>query len=238
MGARGIPVTTYVSLAFVSDTRTCSGKFNYLSWGDIANFHAKYGWSIFSAGSTTMAFTQLTDQQVYDDSCGSISTFTAHGIDPTAMFAYPGGGGTMHNARTDAIVNKCFRWLRVYSSVSNALRPPSPYLVKTYSITGGPCVEASAACYTYAQSAGPTHHYTSPASITQLLNSSGWSVIQPYRFVTGTHGTPGATGSWDCSGANWRTHWTEPPEVYCYTDFLMAIDAAQTTWTSPAAVSR
>lgn len=239
MQARGIPVTTYAQLSFTGETgRVCNGRISYLDWADLQNYQLLYGWDVVSAGTTTAPVTTLTDQQVYDTSCGSIATFNAHGIDPTDMFAYP-GGGKMYDARTAGIVSSCFTWGRIYGQVTNRLPVPAPYVLKTDSVTGAACADPALLCHTkVAKSAGPTGYYTDPATITAQLNGTGWNLVQPYRFVTGSYGVMGSNPAWDCTGADWRSHWTAPPETYCYGDFLAAIDAATTTWASPAMMTR
>ena len=68
-----------------------------------------------------------------------------------------------------------------------------------------------------------------------------WSVVQVYRFVTGSYnaGVAGQTVQWDCTSPDWRLHYTTTPEAYCWNDYLAALAQIppDVTVTDPASVA-
>jgi hypothetical protein len=230
--ARGLVATGGIVLDRTPDT----GLYCWHGWA----LHAGYdrilalqarGWSFVSQSQTYRQMPTLTYDEQVAESCGTIPTLEAHGVvHPDAMFAYPA------NKSTDAIqadpVNGCFAYGRRYAS--NALNVRSqmsaPWFQRTQSVAGGLCNLSSLPCYTKAGTTPtqPTSRYTNPMAIVKKMAVAPdtWYAVQFYRFVSGTWQYPKNHG-WDCTGSDWRTHWTSNGELYCWEDFLQIADAAQ-----------
>jgi hypothetical protein len=69
-------------------------------------------------------------------------------------------------------------------------------------------------------------------------DAGSWRVVQMYRFVKGTR--PEGKVQWDCTGSDWRAHWTTRIEVYCARDFFQAVRSipSRVSVVSPATVAR
>jgi hypothetical protein len=87
---------------------------------------------------------------------------------------------------------------------------------------------------------GANHHYRTRPSLASLMQPAPgeWSVVQMYRFVTGSHSS--STFDWDCTADDPRLHWVSNSELYCYEDFLWALDRipADVVVTDPASVAQ
>jgi hypothetical protein len=59
-----------------------------------------------------------------------------------------------------------------------------------------------------------------------------------YRFVTGSHTS--STFDWDCTNADPNLHWVSNAELYCYDDFLWALQQIpdDVVVTDPATVAQ
>jgi hypothetical protein len=67
-----------------------------------------------------------------------------------------------------------------------------------------------------------------------------WNVAQFYQFVEGARQVTGDPyNAWDCTSPDWRQHWTARAELYCFVDFLGAVDQieGQVVVTDPATVA-
>ena len=64
---------------------------------------------------------------------------------------------------------------------------------------------------------------------------SSVSTSSSHRSVTGSFS--GTHSSWDCTSPDWRQHWVSRNELYCYSDFLQVMDAAQAAVASGAVVT-
>jgi IPT/TIG domain/Bacterial Ig domain len=206
-------------------TEQCFQKNLYASWPDLASLRDQYGWAAISASETYPNMTQLTVAQQQTESCGSLTDPTglyAHG-DPRAwgMFAYP--ANSFNTTVQTGVVDKCFAFGRTYNGGRNVRSEMlADDLQQTNNIHGGTC-NAPPCPATVINQAGKLIYYHPPASLANLMNVAGdeWVVIQVYKLVTGS--SSGAV-AWNCNGA-WQTHWTSLGEMYCYDDFMAAVDS-------------
>ena len=166
--------------------------------------------------------TKLTYDERWDESCASLRVFSRHGIDASGMFAYG------NNRYTDAIqadpVRRCFAFGRRYSGSLNRRTTAAPlWYAHVHSVNGGRCNDPTLRCYT--RQYHSRHRYWSPLAIASRIRvgPDTWYALQFYRFVRRSH--TGTRFSWNCSSADWRKHFTSHSELYCYRDFLVAMDA-------------
>jgi len=234
--ARGLTATGAVVIDRThATTEDCYDGSLYSSWSDIANLTDNSGWTYVSAGLTHDNITTMTPQQQYDDSCGSLPVLEKHGHpEAVGMFAY--GDNEYNSAVQTKVVETCFDFGRTYRGGRNLESyTNAPWFQLTNSILGGSCNDPSQSC----ASVVPGTLYANPQEIANLFHvgPGEWSVVQMYRFVTGSNSTGPLT--WDCTSANWQDHWTSKTEAYCYNDFLSALDQIPSgvTVTDPATVA-
>jgi hypothetical protein len=238
---RSLTATTVVNTGLTQEhARTCAGRIVYASWDDLVSLHANDGWQAISAGGVLTPYPTLTDQQVLDDSCGTLPLFRSHGFTRAwGEFGYP---NNQADSRTAALVSSCFAFGRRYGTVRNALPITNPnWFVKAYSINGGRCNDPQLPCYQLqVVKAGLTYVYTSPNVVAALANGpdASWTTLQAYRFVTGSYDNGHGT-AWDCSASDWHAHWSTVPELYCYSDYLSVLNQLQSRLlvTDPATVA-
>jgi len=217
LAARGYPATAAVSPVNVrQSSETCADGTLGVSWDELATLQGTYGWDAVPRGNAS-DIGLPTDQQLAD-SCNLLPTFYAHGF-PNAwsMYAYWGGDYTTQ-MQTD-VVSKCFGFGRAYRIQTNVLPVQSPYMARVFSINGGNCADPSLPCSTLST----PYPYTQPSELIALMQAGSWAVIQGYKFVTGAASTSAI--SYDCTGADPRSHWSTKSEVYCYNDWLSVVDA-------------
>jgi hypothetical protein len=222
--AHGHTATAPVTLNQTGSTApVCQGTIRYATWADLTRLQTQYGWSVASRGRTGRELTTLTPAEQQDETCGTLPDFTAHGFPDTwGMFAYP--NNTLTAALQTSLVTTCYGFGRRYSVGVNKVPVPPPYWALTNSVNGGRCTNPALACYT--MTVKNNRRYTSPQTLIGYENSTGWTIIQWYRFVTGRAGTITAkTPSWDCTSPNTGDHWTNEPELYCYDDAHLVIDS-------------
>jgi hypothetical protein len=219
---------------------TCVGPYMLEpGWDRLATLRDTLGWTFVSASTSYRDITQLTPQQQRDESCGSLPAFESHGHTRAwVLFAYPNNRSTVQ-IQTD-VVSTCFAFGRKYGAVANArATTAAPWFSKTVSVNGGPCNDSAAACFSIT---GVPGHYRSPENLAGLVAVAPdhWLNLQFYRFVSGARGSLTTKGQrWDCTSSDWRRHWTSKQEMYCYNDFLAAMDAVPSTVTpaDPATVA-
>ena len=207
-----------------------------MSWTDIKTL-ASDGWTFVSASRDYANLNNLTWAQKHSEIVGSLHDLQSHGlVGSNGLFAFPND----HIDRTsDSIVNANYDFGRSYSQTPNTVIPvPPPYLVHTHSLNGGACSDSSQPCY----SLSTPNRYTPLPNLTSWMHSGSgtWSIVQGYRFVTGT-GTSDTT-SWDCTSPNWQDHWisgVDPTETYCWVDWLSALSTipSGTITADPATIS-
>jgi hypothetical protein len=237
--AHGHTATAPVTLNQTGSTAPiCRGTVRYATWAELNRLKTQYGWSVASRGRTGKELTRLTSAQQQDETCGTLSDFSAHGFgDAWGMFAYPNNRLTL--GLETSLVDTCYGFGRRYSVGVNKVPVPPPYWAITNSVNGGRCNDPTLACFTMA--VANNRRYTSPKTLIRYENSPGWTIIQWYRFVTGKAGAPTAkTPSWDCTSPNTAAHWTNQPELYCYNDAQLIINslAPGAVDTNPAAMAR
>jgi plastocyanin len=240
---RGLIGTGAVILDRTKDTsQYCYAGFStYPTWTELATLRDSYGWQFVSAGKRYTDVTKLSPADQQDVICGSLPAFAAHGFTRAwGLFAYP------NNKRDQTVqanvTSKCFSYGRTYSGGTNCRTcTASPWFQRTNSVNGGACNNSALPCYSYKPSNGSPHHYTTPQRLAAMMNvpTGSWTVIQMYRFVTGARSTSSGGFSWDCTSTDSNSHWTSQGELYCWTDYLYALDSIPTTVrvTDPATVA-
>jgi hypothetical protein len=240
LGVRGFTGVGNVVVARTNETsRRCFNRdVQYASWTDLATLRDAYGWRFVSASQAYSNMTLLTPEQQYAASCGTLDTFVAHGhTSAWGMFAYP------NNRYTDQIqadiVSTCFAFGRTYQRFlrNTAATSLSPWFQSTHTLAGGGCNITWNQCYTVAVAGGT--RYQSPLKLAAFLAPAPgeWSVLQAYRFVVGAGS--GGRFAWDCTNADWRLHWTNAVEMYCWNDYQYLLDhiPATVVVTDPASVA-
>ncbi len=193
------------------------------TWPQIADLRDTHGWTFVSAGEGYRNMTELTQQDQIEESCGSLDSLEEHGHPRGwGMFAYP------NNRKSPAIqasvVSTCFAYGRAYDYRFNELGLMTPpWFQRTFSVNGGACNVEGAWCSSLANT-GARYRYRTPESLAALLRPAAgeWSVVQMYRFVRGSNTSP--TFSWDCTSPDPNLHWVSNSELYCYDDFLWALE--------------
>jgi hypothetical protein len=208
------------------------------TWPQIADLRDTHGWTFVSAGDGYRNMTQLTEQQQIAESCGSLDSLEAHGHTRAwGMFAYPNNrkSATIQSS----VVSTCFSYGRAYDYRFNQIGlMVSPWFQRTVSVNGGACNAVDVWCSSLANT-GAKYHYRSPESLASLMQPGAgeWSMVQMYRFVSGAHTS--STFSWDCTDTDPTFHWVSNSELYCYQDFLWALEQipADVVVTDPATVA-
>jgi hypothetical protein len=208
------------------------------SWADATNLAQNYGWKFVSHTATYPSLTKienLTPQQAYAETCGSLATIKAHGLPGAAgMIAYPGS-----YTKNAAVVNlqtqygqTCFDWGRQYDHAKHGINDLAtasttpPYWVYPAAVVGGPCNDSTQPCYTVHVQNG---RYTMPSKIIKYIQSlqpGQWFIFQAYILVTGTN--PKYTDDkmrWDCTSPDPAEHWTNVTVRYCWSDFQQILQA-------------
>ena len=208
------------------------------SWAQLADLRDTYGWTFISAGATYATMTELSPAEQFEESCGSLDAFDAHGHHRAwGLFAYPGNAYTTQ-MQAD-VVSTCFAYGRQYGgrvNVRSTMQPP--WFQKTNSVNGGACNDSNQSCYSMSW-VGVNRRYVPPDVLMQraVPGSGEWGSIQFYRLVQGSRLSGGQR--WDCTASLSTRHWTNKAELYCWNDFLAFLDGipAGTVVTDPATVA-
>jgi Tol biopolymer transport system component len=230
---------TVVTNATQATGRYCSSNIAvHASWADLANLRDAYGWTFWSGGATHGNMTTMSAAQQQNESCGSLTALASHGHNRGwGLFGY--GNDKYTSQIQSAVVSQCFSYGRTYvkttgPTVNVRSQMAAPWFQVTESVDGGPCNDPSQSCYSGGKK------YDSPALLGTRMQPTAdqWSHVQAYRFVTGSR--QGTASSWDCSSPDWRRHWTSRVELYCWVDYLAALDMIQpgTVVTDPATVAQ
>ena len=224
MTARDLTGTGNVVIDRAGETDPACMNYGLMAtWPQIAELRDSQGWSFVSAGQGYRNMTELTPDEQVAESCGSLDALEAHGhMRGWGLFAYP-------NNRRDptiqsTVVSTCFAYGHAYDYRFNELGGMAPpWFQRTFSVNGGACNTVGAWCYSLANT-GAKYHYRTRESLASLMQPGAgeWSVVQTYRFVTGAHSSP--TFDWDCTSADPNLHWVNNAELYCFDDFLWALD--------------
>ena len=203
--ATGLVVTTPTQRS----TRYCHSDIGiHASWNDLAMLRDTYGWTFDSTGAQHKNMLTLTPAQQLDESCGSLTPLRDHGHDRSgALFGYP---NNVYDATMQAnVVSTCFDFGRRYGY---------PFTTRDGASADGGLQ------WTLSVNGNMPARYTPRETLAERMNPGPgeWSVVQVYRFVTGVRSGTGS--SWDCTSANAAEHWTSRAELYCWNDFLWALD--------------
>jgi hypothetical protein len=252
MAAMGIPISGSVVTSYTSGgSPSCipHGSVHdlYPTWTQLDQLRSSEGMTFTSAGVNYVDDTTLTTPQLLANICGSLIPLFAHGHTKAwAVYSYPNNHYT--TSIQAQVTEDCFAFGRTYSSTRAngvSLATP-PYFQKTFSILGGACNNAALPCYNLPVIGSVTGKQTFYTPVDQLsrmmqVGSGEWSVVQMYKFVTGSL-NPGATSglSWDCTSPDWHNHYVSDTESYCWNDFLAAVSTipANVTVAQPDVVAR
>jgi hypothetical protein len=204
------------------------------SWADIAILRDNYGWIFVShSRRDNQSIGSLSPQEQWNETCGSQLDLQAHGHHRgDGLFAWP--NNKFDSSVQANVVSTCFAFGRRYGGVNDRPYVTSPpYWQRTRGISGGKCNDATLPCYQMAMS----RTYESPTPFADQirgLQQGQWLTMQAYVLVTGSQ-----PGRWDCTSPDWRAHWTNDAERYCYVDYLSVLDAIppSVTVTDPKSIA-
>ncbi len=200
--------------------RFCEFGVDYANWDDLARLRNDFGWSFVSGGRTHDDVRRASARRKHDEICGSRSDLEARGHDRAWGF-YAYGNNTYSNELQRQVVSRCFAFGRKYGRSPNRAPGDDDGFAPTRSINGG------------------KNRYDSPASVARALNAKPgeWRVVQFYRFVRGAR--PRGAVTWDCTASDAADHWTSRDEMYCWDDFVAALErlSARVAVVDPAAVA-
>jgi hypothetical protein len=195
------------------------------SWSDLRQLRERFGWSFVSHGRTWATnLARMTPAQQRSDICGSLIDLERHGFwSGDGLFAFPNNrwSGTVQRR----VVATCFAFGRRYGGGPTDRRSAtaSPYWQQTEGVSGGRCNDPRRAC----SRLRTITTYRSPARVRRQLRAlqpDQWLTLQSYVLVRGER-----SGSWNCRGTDWRRHWTNDPERYCWRDYRAIVDSIPRT---------
>jgi hypothetical protein len=203
-----------------------SGKAYGSSWANLTTLR-NLGWSFIDHSATYATnWPWLTQQQRYDQTCGSRDVITSHGL--------PGANGQFDwpNNSFDATVNtsfvrKCFSFSRGYGTgVTTAAQIAlNNGQQSTRGVSGGHCNIGGLPCTTV----NKVKAYTLPSAVIAQMHSlqpGQWQNLQTYLLVTGKNPTYATNATrWDCTNPDPRYHWTNDVERYCWNDMRTVLAA-------------
>ncbi|MDX6592475.1 MAG: hypothetical protein QOJ13_1671 [Gaiellales bacterium] len=191
------------------------------SWSDLASLRDTFGWRFVShSRSFATNLANLSHAEQVSETCGTLDDLRAHGhTRADGLFAYPNNKWSVE-VQTN-VVSKCFAFGRQYGfgPTQKGSATAFPHWQRTQGIGGGHCNDPSLACFNL----NTIIPYRSPERIAgeiASLSSGEWLTLQSYVLVTGQE-----PGLWDCTGADWREHWTTDAERYCWNDYQKILDA-------------
>jgi hypothetical protein len=244
LAERGLAATgaVVVEYADAGGPDECDGLIRYAGWDQLAELRDRYGWTFTSAGATYTDFSELTPEEQRAQSCGSLATFESHGHDRAwGLFAYPGNSGVDAPVPVQAdVVSDCFAFGRTYHWGRNHRgTTAAPWVQRTLSVDGGACRNPELDCHDLVTPVFAAQ-YQAPKHLARILRAGGgeWSSVQFYRLVRGQR-LEGDV-QWDCTSDRPRDHWTNRIELYCFDDFLTAVDGIddETIVADPVTVAR
>jgi hypothetical protein len=218
------------------------------SWADTAALQATYGMRFISHSSTyAQNWGSLTDQQKFNQTCGSRNVITQHGLLGAAgQFDWPNNVIDAYTQTTYVV--PCFYFNRVYgtSGINTLAWAQAQHdEVSTLQTMGGGCAALNQPC----SNADGIYKYVQPQTVIDEITSlqPGQHLsLQGYVFVTGTNptystaGTKSNTTQWDCTNSDPAYHWSNDVERYCWVDFqkiLLALEARTESATAPVVVT-
>jgi hypothetical protein len=235
MQSMGVPISGSIVTSYIADgSPSCvaHGLVNdlYPTWTQLGQFRDGNGMMFTSAGVNYVDDTTLSASDALTNICGSLLPLTAHGhTQAWALYSYPNNHYTTQLQAQ--ITDDCFAYGRTYASARShtTFLATAPYFQKTFSILGGACNDPAQPCYNLQVIGSVTGRQTVYTPVDQLermmqAGASEWSVVQMYKFVSGSY-NPGATSglTWDCTAPDWHDHYVSDTESYCWNDFLAAV---------------
>jgi hypothetical protein len=230
LAERGIAATGTVVVDRVQDERPpCdpdptgpTDELPPVTWDELARLRDDFGWAFVSNGATHEDITGMAPAAQEEESCGSLEALADHGhVRGWGLFAYGA------NARDDDVqrdvVSTCFAFGREYGDGRNGRGDVGPpWLVSTRSVNGGRCHLEGRSCREV--EVPNDREYDDPGSVARPMAAGAdeWRIVQFYRFVDGARDE--GEVRWDCTGDDWRAHWTTRPELYCLGAQLSAHD--------------
>lgn len=199
---RGLAATASVVTGRTGEaSRQCEFTvMSYASWADLDRLRTEFGWTAVSNGATHQDITGMDRAGQVAESCGTLRALEDHGHDRAwGLFGY--GNDKRDTGVQRDVVATCFAFGRRYSTdVNRQSTAGAPWFQNTFSVESGMSVDRLAR----AMSPRPGE----------------WRVVQVYRLVEGRRET--GKQQWDCEGSG--RHSTSRTELYCFTDFLAAVD--------------
>ncbi|WP_214103530.1 Ig-like domain-containing protein [Acrocarpospora catenulata] len=247
---RGIPVTGSIVVRYADENFCDATLADYATWPETERLRDEYGWSFVSHSANYLNLTppagqpQPSPATLRAETCGSLDAFAAHGHHRAwGLFLYPGYAGSppTTSVQLDPVAT-CFAYGRTYGyGVNLREQVASPYFVSVLGLAGNWCNDPALTCYHWVPVLGAAigTRYTPPDQLAAMLSGvpGQWRILQFYKLLRGKR--LGGTGTqWDCTGADWRTHWTSDGESYCAADFTTALNQARgATYADPATVA-
>jgi hypothetical protein len=214
----------------------CTASALYPTWAMLRDLKNEYGWQLTSHSATHRNMTELTPTQQRAESCGTLRTFMDQGFRRAwGLFSYPNNKRSL-TIQTD-IVSDCFAFGRRYSPDRNkAATMRAPWWANVRPVNGGACNEPGTPCY----SIDTRFRYADPNAMGNLLAVSPgqWAIVQFHKLVSGAKLSGRST--WDCRSSDWRLHFTNRTEVYCWNDYrkILSRIPSGAVVTDPAKVAR
>lgn len=238
--ARGVRVTGMIVPARTADSgEQCINGNLYPSWDDLAALRDRFGWTFVSNGQRRKNLMKMDLQEQWDETCGSLAAFTAHGH-TRAWGMFGPGSNRITPALATSPVGECFSFVRKYSGTSVNTRAEvvdAPYYVQTNDTTGGPCNLPPCSGEVPKRKRGYMLPSVLASWLAEAARPDSWVVLSTYKLVEGDKLSGGRR--WDCSDPDPYKHWTSEVESYCLVDFLAALDArpAEAQVVDPATVA-
>lgn len=250
--SKSIPISGSVVTSYIADDApscVAHGPVNdlYPTWTQLGQLRDNNGMMFTSAGINYVDDTTLPTSQALANICGSLIPLAAHGDTRAwALYSYPNNHYT--SVLQSQITQTCFAYGRTYASARahTSYLNTAPHYQKTFSILGGACSDPAQPCYNLqviGSVTGKQTFYTSVDQLGRFMQSGAgeWSVVQMYKFVTGSYNTGASSGlTWDCTSPDWHDHYVSDTESYCWNDFLAAVATVPSTVTiaQPDTVAR
>jgi hypothetical protein len=244
LAARGLAATGAVVTARTDETtRRCQGTYELASWQDLAELRDERGWTMVSTGAVHENMLTMTPDEQRAESCDTLATLEAHGHDRAwGLFGWP--NNRYSTALQESLISTCFAFGRRYSAAPNRQTEVGPpWFLNATPADGGNCVDTGAGCpaidHTGDGIIDAADAYRTPEFLAEHLAPAPgeYRVVQYYRFVEGSRTT--GDFRWDCTSSDPDEHWTSRRELYCFDDFVAALDmiAPGTVVTDPATVA-
>ena len=193
------------------------------------------GWRFISASLDYPNMTTLAYAEQVRQSCGSLDAFASHAIvGAQGMFAsrQPQVDRPL-SLHTDPVADV----LRLRPEVRARAQHPEPdggAMVREHVVGRRRQVQRRHAAVLHGAGAAPLLL----ARRARRVDERRPRVMVQHPVLPKVTGSfSGTHSSWDCTSPDWRQHWVSRNELYCYSDFLQVMDAAQAAVASGAVVT-